>query len=51
MPLNNPPLRVLVVDDTVLYRKIVSDVLAEIPGVEVVGSAHNGKAAVTKLAS
>ena len=51
MPLNKPPLRVLVVDDTVLYRKIVSDVLAAIPGVEVVGSAHNGKAAVTKLAS
>lgn len=45
------PLRVLVVDDTVLYRKIVSDVLAAIPGVEVVGSAHNGKAAITKLAT
>ncbi|VTR66165.1 Chemotaxis response regulator protein-glutamate methylesterase [Desulfosarcina cetonica] len=48
---NSKPLRVLVVDDTVLYRKIVSDVLATIPGVEVVGSAHNGKAAVNKLAS
>jgi two-component system chemotaxis response regulator CheB len=45
------PLRVMVVDDTVLYRKIVSDVLAGLPEVEVVGSAHNGKAAVTKLAS
>ncbi len=45
------PLRVMVVDDTVLYRKIVSDVLAALPGVEVVGSAHNGKAAVTKIAS
>ncbi|MDJ0784093.1 MAG: chemotaxis response regulator protein-glutamate methylesterase [Desulfosarcinaceae bacterium] len=43
------PLRVLVVDDTVFYRKIVSDVLAEIPGVEVVGSAHNGKAALMKI--
>lgn len=49
--IDSKPLRVLVVDDTVLYRKIVSDVLAEIPGVEVVGSAHNGKAAITKLAS
>ena len=45
------PLRVMVVDDTVLYRKIVSDVLATIPDVEVVGSAHNGKAAISKLAS
>jgi two-component system chemotaxis response regulator CheB len=45
------PLRVLVVDDTILYRKIVSDVIAALPGVEVVGSAHNGKAAIAKLAS
>ncbi|WP_319526357.1 chemotaxis response regulator protein-glutamate methylesterase [uncultured Desulfosarcina sp.] len=45
------PLRVLVVDDTVLYRKIVSDVLAALPDVEVVGSAHNGKAAIAKLAT
>ena len=43
------PLKVLVVDDTVVYRKIVSDVLAELPGVEVVGSAHNGKAALLKI--
>ncbi len=49
--MNHRPLRVMVVDDTVLYRKIVSDVLAALPGVEVVGSAHNGKAAITKLAS
>ncbi|BBO81666.1 chemotaxis response regulator protein-glutamate methylesterase [Desulfosarcina ovata subsp. sediminis] len=48
---SNKPLRVLVVDDTVLYRKIVSDVLAAIPGVELVGTAHNGKAAISKLAS
>jgi hypothetical protein len=32
------PLRVMVVDDTVLYRKIVSDALATIAGVEVVGN-------------
>ncbi len=49
--ISSQPLRVMVVDDTVLYRKIVSDVLAELPDVEVVGSAHNGKAAITKLAS
>ncbi len=45
------PLRVLVVDDTVVYRKTVSDVLAEIPGVEVVGTANNGKIAMMKIAS
>ncbi len=45
----NSKIRVLVVDDTVLYRKIVSDVLAELPDVEVVGTAHNGKAALTKI--
>ncbi|MCJ8501952.1 protein-glutamate methylesterase/protein-glutamine glutaminase [Desulfatitalea alkaliphila] len=49
--MNEPakPLRVLVVDDTVLYRKIVSDVLATMPEVEVVGTAHNGKAAMYKV--
>ncbi len=41
--------RVLVVDDTVLYRKVVSDVLAMIPEVEVVGTANNGKIALAKL--
>ncbi len=45
----NKALKVIVVDDTVLYRKIVSDVIAEIPGVEVVGTAHNGKAALLKI--
>jgi len=44
-------LRVLVVDDTVVYRKIVSDVLAELPNVEVVGVAHNGKIALSKIDS
>ncbi len=42
-------LRVLVVDDTVVYRKIVSDVLSELPDVEVVGVAHNGKIAMAKI--
>ncbi len=48
-----PPkkIRALVVDDTIVYRKAVSDVLTEIPGVEVVGVAHNGKIAVSKIES
>jgi two-component system chemotaxis response regulator CheB len=44
-------LRVLVVDDTIVYRKAVSDILAEIPGIEVVGVAHNGRIAMSKIAT
>lgn len=44
------PLRVLVVDDTVTYRKIVSTVLSSNPDVEVVGTAPNGKIAMEKIA-
>ena len=42
-------LRVLVVDDTIVYRSAVSDVIKEIPGVELVGVAHNGKIALAKI--
>jgi two-component system chemotaxis response regulator CheB len=42
-------LRVLVVDDTVTFRKIISDALADIPGVEVVGTAHHGKMALSRI--
>jgi len=42
-------IKVLVVDDTIVYRKAVSDVLSEIPGIEVVGVAHNGKIALSKI--
>jgi len=38
------PIRVLVVDDTIVYRKIVGDVLKDIPGIEVIGTANNGMA-------
>jgi two-component system chemotaxis response regulator CheB len=44
-------LRVLVVDDTIMYRKVVGDILAEMPGIEVVGTANNGKIALTRIAS
>jgi two-component system chemotaxis response regulator CheB len=44
-------IRVLIVDDTVVYRKIVTDVLSELPYVQVVGTAHNGKAAIFKVKS
>ena len=44
------PIRVMVVDDSVVVRKIVTDVLSADPGIEVVGTAVNGKVALGKLA-
>ncbi|OQY50020.1 MAG: chemotaxis response regulator protein-glutamate methylesterase [Desulfobacteraceae bacterium 4572_89] len=44
-------IKVLVVDDTIVYRKIVSDVFKEFPEVEVVGTATNGKIALSRIAS
>lgn len=41
-------LRVLVVDDAVLFRRAIADALALLPGVEVVGSAANGRLALQK---
>ena len=43
--------RVLVVDDTVVFRRIVSDALSAVPGVEVVGTAANGKLAMSRMAA
>ncbi|MGY1707729.1 chemotaxis response regulator protein-glutamate methylesterase [Geodermatophilus sp. SYSU D00697] len=45
------PIRVMVVDDSVVVRKIVTDVLSGDPAIEVVGTAVNGRIAVQKLAS
>ncbi|MGB6945332.1 MAG: chemotaxis response regulator protein-glutamate methylesterase [Bryobacteraceae bacterium] len=44
-------MRVLVVDDTVVFRRIVSEALAGVPGVEVVGTASNGKLAMSRITS
>jgi two-component system, chemotaxis family, protein-glutamate methylesterase/glutaminase len=41
--------RVLVADDAVLFRRLLGDVLATFPGVEVVGSAANGRIALQKV--
>ncbi len=48
---NSELLRILVVDDTIVYRKIISDVISQIPNVEVIGTANNGKIALSKIAS
>ena len=42
-------IKVLVVDDSVVIRRLVTDVLAGDPGIEVVGTAVNGSAALTKV--
>ena len=47
--MNGMNIRVLVVDDTVTYRKIVSEVLTTLPGIEVVGTAANGRIALDKI--
>ena len=43
-------LRVLVVDDTSLFRRVIADALALLPDVEVVGTAPNGKIALERVA-
>lgn len=42
-------IRVLVVDDAVVFRRLVSEELAADPAIEVVGTAANGKIALAKM--
>ncbi len=42
-------IRALVADDSVLFRRVISEALSSFPDVEVVGSAPNGKLAVQKV--
>ena len=44
-----PKIRVLVVDDVGVFRRLVSDELSRDPALEVVGTAANGKIALAKL--
>lgn len=44
-----PPIRVLVVDDSVVIRRLVTDVLSGDPDIEVVGTAANGRIALSKV--
>ena len=43
------PVRILIVDDSELYRTIVRHVLSQIPNVEVIGAASNGLEAVSMI--
>lgn len=44
-------IRVLIVDDAVVIRKIVNDIISSDSELEVVGTAPNGKVALNKMAS
>lgn len=43
------PLRVLIVDDSTLYRKFIKDALTPLQGVEVAGVASNGRDALLRI--
>ncbi len=45
-----PDTRVLIVDDSALMRKMLSDALGAVPGLSVVGTAPNGSIALAKAA-
>jgi two-component system chemotaxis response regulator CheB len=42
-------IRVLVIDDSVVVRRLVTEVLSEDPGIDVIGTASNGKLGVEKV--
>lgn len=42
-------IRVLVIDDAVVVRKVLSDAINEAPGLEVIATASNGKIGLSKL--
>lgn len=44
-----PPIRVLVVDDSMVVRKVLSDILASIPGIDLAGTASSGEIALVKI--
>ena len=44
-----PKIRVLIVDDAVVFRRLVADELARDPALEVVGTAANGRIALAKM--
>lgn len=43
------PVRVLIVDDSAVVRRLVEELLGEVAGVEVVGTAANGQIALRKI--
>jgi two-component system chemotaxis response regulator CheB len=47
--MNQSPIRVLIVDDSVVVRQVISDALKSDPGIEVVAVAQNGRVALEKI--
>jgi two-component system chemotaxis response regulator CheB len=45
-----PKIRILVVDDAAVFRRLVADELSNDPALEVVGTAANGRIALAKMA-
>jgi two-component system chemotaxis response regulator CheB len=45
-----PPIRVLIIDDSVVIRKVLSEALAADPGIQVVGMAADGRIGLSKIA-
>lgn len=43
------PVRILVVDDSVVARRVISEILDDEDGIEVVGTAANGRIALAKI--
>ncbi len=48
--MNARPIRVLIVDDSAYIRKVLSEMLAHDPQIQVVGTARNGRDALEKVA-
>ncbi|EMI56783.1 protein-glutamate methylesterase/protein-glutamine glutaminase [Rhodopirellula sallentina] len=46
---DSPRIRVMIVDDSTVIRRLLTQTLAEDPSVEVVGTAPNGKIALAKI--
>ena len=44
-----PPIRILVVDDSIVIRRVMSEALASDPAVEIVGTASDGRIALAKI--
>lgn len=44
-----PVIRVLVVDDSAFMRKVIGDILASCPDIEVIARAKNGHDAIEKV--
>ena len=49
--MNQSELRLLIVDDSALYRQAITAALREVDGVQIVGTAKNGQEAIEKMES